>query len=41
MTDRDDDPTPLTEPQQFPNDSDLGAELPDLPDELEDNDDEI
>jgi hypothetical protein len=28
MTDSDDDPTPLNEPQQIPNDSDLGDEAP-------------
>jgi hypothetical protein len=41
MTDRDDDPAPLNEPQQIPNDSDLGEEAPDLPDALEGDEDEI
>jgi hypothetical protein len=41
MTDRDDDPTPLTEPQQIPNDSDLGDQAPDLPDALQGDEEEI
>jgi hypothetical protein len=40
MTDED-DPTPLNEPQQIPNDSELGDEAPDLPEDLEGKDDEI
>jgi hypothetical protein len=41
MTDTQNDPTPLTEPQQIPNDDDLGETAPDLPDELEDDDEDI
>jgi len=40
MTDGEHDPAPLNEPQQVPDD-DLGDEAPDLPDELEGDEDEI
>jgi hypothetical protein len=36
MTDAEHDPTPLTEPQQIPNDNDLGEAAPDAPEDRED-----
>jgi hypothetical protein len=41
MTDRNDDPTPLSEPQQIPNDRDLGEEARQPADAEEDDEVEI
>ena len=41
MTDRNDDPTPLNEPQLIPNDSDLGEEARQPADAEEDDEGEI
>jgi hypothetical protein len=41
MTETDNDPAPLNEPQLIPDGDDAGAAAPQVPDELEGDDDQI